>query len=297
MRLKCTLLTTLLFLAAVPLFSQATRRDMIVSTEWLAAKLDGQVIVIEVGNKDDYAVAHIPSARLLERHTLMRDIENVPNEIPPVAEFESAMTALGAGERTRVVFYSRDPLLAERAWFTFDYFGNGNRASVLNGGYARWVAEGRQTTSDVPVIVPSKFTAEPNAAAVTNLKAMKILVRARSSLGPALLIVDARPETSYRGDTAGAEVARAGHIPGAISIPWQRNLTNSANGALFRSDSELRSLYADLGVDRNTTVVTYCRTGVEASMTYFVLRYLGYDPSLYDGSFVEWSNDVNAPVI
>ena len=297
MRHRFTLLTTLLFLAAVPLFSQATRREMIVSTEWLAAKLDGQVIVIEVGTKEDYAAAHIPSARLLERHTLMRDIENVPNELPPVAEFESAMTALGVGERTRVVFYSRDPLLAARAWFTFDYFGNGHRASVLNGGYARWIAEGRQTTTEVPVIVPARFEAQPNFAAVTNLKAMKVLVRARSSLGPALLIVDARPETSYRGDVAGAAVARAGHIPGAISVPWQRNLTNSADGALFRSDSELRALYTELGADRNTTVITYCRTGVEASMTYFVLRYLGYDPSLYDGSFVEWSNDVNAPVI
>jgi len=89
-------------------------------------------------------------------------------------------------------------------------------------------------------------------------------------------------------------VARAGHIPGAITVPWQRNLTDEA---LFRSNNELRSLYAERGVNRDATVITYCRTGVEASMTYFVLRYLGFDASLYDGSFVEWSNDDNAPVV
>src|SRR4051812_13458122 len=92
MRLRVSLFIPLLFVIAVPLFSQNTRSDMIVSTEWLAERLDGRVIVVEVGDKQDYAAAHIPSARLLERHTLMRDIDRLPNEIPPVAEFEAAMT-------------------------------------------------------------------------------------------------------------------------------------------------------------------------------------------------------------
>jgi thiosulfate/3-mercaptopyruvate sulfurtransferase len=287
-------LASLLLTIALPVMSQSTRREMIVSTDWLAERLDGQVILIEVGEKSDFDAAHIPSARLLDRKALMRDIDNVPNEIPPVADFEAAMTALGVGNRTRVVFYSRDPLLATRAWFTFDYFGHGHRASVLNGGYARWVGEGKKTTTDVPTFVPAKFESEPNPAAVANLRVMRVLVHTRNVLGPSLVIIDARPATSYRGETAGTGVARAGHIPGAISVPWNRNLTDDA---LFRSDSELRSLYADLGAKRETTLVTYCRTGVEASMTYFVLRYLGFDASLYDGSFVEWSRDDNAAVV
>ena len=134
-------LAMLFLIVALPVMSQSTRRDMIVSTSWLSERLTGQVIVIEVGDKSSYDVGHIPTARLLERATLMRDIDNVPNEIPPAADFEAAMTALGAGNKTRVVFYSRDPILATRAWFTFDYFGQGHRASVLNGGYAKWVAE------------------------------------------------------------------------------------------------------------------------------------------------------------
>lgn len=287
-------LAFLFLIVAAPVMSQSTRRDMIVSTNWLSERLNGQVIVIEAGDKSSYDTGHIPSARLLERATLMRDIDHVPNEIPPVADFEAAMTALGVGNKTRVVFYSRDPILATRAWFTFDDFGHGNRACVLNGGYARWVAEGRTTTTDVPVFAPARFEGDPNPSVVANLRAMRVLVRIRDILGPALVIIDARPEANDRGETAGNGVSRAGHIPGARSVPWQRNLDNDG---LFRSEGDLRGLYSDLGAKGDTTVITYCRTGVEASMTYFVLRYIGLHPSLYDGSFVEWSNDNNAPVI
>ncbi|HEY3052769.1 MAG TPA: sulfurtransferase, partial [Thermoanaerobaculia bacterium] len=284
-------------LMALPAWSQATRSEMIVSTEWLAQKLDGQVIVVEVGEKNDYDRGHIPSARLLERKALLVRVDNIPNEVPPVADFEALLSRLGIGDTRRVVFYSREPLLATRAWFTLDYLGRGNRASVLNGGFARWVAEGRPTTTDVPIFQPASFTANPNAAALTTLPAMKVLVRVRRTLSPSLVLIDARPERSYRGEFAGAGVYRAGHIPGAISVYWRRNLADVSDGALFRTADELRALYANVGVTKESTVVTYCRTGVEASMTYFVLRYLGFDPSLYDGSFIEWSGNDSTPVI
>ncbi len=277
--------------------SHATRREMIVSTGWLASHLDGRVVVIEVGNKDDYETAHIPTARLLERHELLAMVDGVPDEIPPLQSLEAVFAKLGVGEEKRVVFYSRDPLLATRAWFTFDYLGHGHRASVLNGGFVRWTAEGKATTTEVPDVAAATFTASPNPSAITTLTAMKTLVRTRGSLGPALLMIDARPDVSYRGDHAGAGIDRAGHIPGAVNVYWRRNLDGPNDDALFRSDDELRNLYEKLGANRGTTIVAYCRTGLEASMTYFVLRYLGFDPSLYDGSFVEWSCDPDTPVI
>ncbi|MGZ4809178.1 MAG: sulfurtransferase [Thermoanaerobaculia bacterium] len=292
-RMTCVVMLAMLLL---PSWSYAARQEMIVSTEWLSARLDGQVIIVDVAEKADYEKGHIPGARLLERRLLMVTTDGVPNEIPPIADFEALMTRLGIGDKTRVVFYARDPLLPTRAWFTFDYFGQGHRASVLNGGYARWVSEKRATTTDVPLFEPSAFSAMPNPAALTTLRVMKALVRSRASLGDSLAVIDARPETGYRGDLAGTGVNRPGHIPGAINVSWQKNLTGPEDGALFRSDEELQALYARLGVNRNTTVITYCRTGVEASMTYFVLRYLGFDPSLYDGSFVEWSGDPDTPV-
>ena len=199
------------------------------------------------------------------------------------------MTGLGCGDRTRIVFYSRDPLLATRAWFTLDYLGHGHRASVLNGGFARWAAEGRAVSQDVPLFEPAEFNASPNRGSLTELKVMQVLVRQRSQLGNSLVMIDARPESHYRGQVESAGVDRAGHVPGAVNVPWRRNLDGSGDDALFRGEDELRAMYEKLGITRGTTVISYCRTGVEASMTYFVLRYLGFDPSLYDGSFVEWS--------
>lgn len=284
-------------LVAFPAAAQTARKDMIVSTDWLAERLDGQVIVIEVGDKIDYDKGHIPSARLIERRVLLVDVDRIPSEVPGVVAFEQLLSRLGVGEEKRIVFYSRQPLLATRAWFTLDYLGQGHRAAVLNGGYGRWVAEGKSVTTDVPVYEPVTFTARPNPVALTTLPAMKVLVRGRRSLGASLVIIDARPERSYRGDFPGAGVDRPGHIPGAINVFWQKNLAGSSDDALFRSDAELSALYGDLGVTKGTTVITYCRTGVEASMTYFVLRYLGYDPSLYDGSYVEWTRDDSTPVV
>lgn len=295
-RLLCVIVAAMLILVALPVASQNTRREMIVSSDWLSSRLDGKVLLVDVADKDEYEKGHIPSARLLEKKKLLVDVNGVPNEVPPVADFEALMTGLGIGDEKRIVLYSRDPLLATRAWFTLDYMGHGTRASVLDGGFAGWVADGKQVATDVPVFEPVPFHASPNQAAITNLKVMKTLIQARSALGDSLAVIDARPRENYRGELAGTGVARPGHIPGAINVFWQENLKGQGNNAKFRSDDELRALYTKLGVNRGTTVITYCRTGVEASMTYFVLRYLGFDPSLYDGSFVEWSGNHDTPV-
>ena len=268
------------------------RSEMIVSTDWLAERLDGKVILVHVGTAEEYASGHIPGARLLERREILTTANGIPNELPPVPDLEKALTRIGASGKERIVLYSFEPLLATRAWFTFDYLGQGHRTSVLNGGLAQWKAEDRPITTDVPVFEPLPFEAAPNMAVLTIHRAMTPLIRYRSSLGDALVVIDSRPAESYRGVTPGADIDsdRAGHIPGAINVPWTLNITD--NG-MFRGKDELTKLYAKIPMTRNTTVVTYCRTGVEASMTYFVLRYLGLDPTLYDGSYFEWSRDLS----
>ena len=294
--MRSKVLFALVLLVAFPLAANV-RQEMIVSTDWLAERLDGRVIVVEVGTKDDYDRGHIPGARLLQRRSLLVEVEGIPNELPSESEIEQLLTGLGIGEEKRVVFYSRQPLLATRAWFTLDYYGHGHRASVLDGGFAKWIAEGKPASAEEPAISPDRFGARRNPSAVTSFKVMKELIRSRNVLGDSLIAIDARPEPNYRGDTPGEGIYRAGHIPGAINIPWGRNLTGTNDDAVFRSADELRDLYTRYKVTRGATVVVYCRTGVEASMTYFVLRYLGLDASLYDGSFIEWSDDAGTPVV
>ena len=295
-RNRLTLFIALMaMVAATAASAQAVRSEMIVSTDWLAERLDTGVILVFAGNANDYAKEHIPTARLLKRSDILTDSNGIPNELPETAELEAIFTRLGLGGKSRIVIYSDDPLLATRTWFTFDYLGHGHRASVLDGGLQKWVKEGRTLTAEVAAFEPVPFDGEPNIAALTPHRAMKPMIRYRSSLGDALVVIDARPAAAYQGVMAGEKIdaERAGHIPGAINIPWQLNVTDSGE---FRTKDELQKLYASVPMNRGTSIITYCRTGVEASMTYFVLRYLGLDPSLYDGSYYEWTRDFSVAV-
>jgi thiosulfate/3-mercaptopyruvate sulfurtransferase len=108
-------------------------------------------------------------------------------------------------------------------------------------------------------------------------------------------LVDARPEAQYSGMEPGEGVARPGHIPGAGSLFWERTIRSAEQPALKDADT-LRALFRAAGVEDGETVVTYCRTGIQASFAYFVARYLGYDTKMYDASFIDWSSRSDLPV-
>lgn len=292
MRIRSLLLFLLMFVSSLAL-GQTVRRDIVVSPEWLAAH--PEAIVLEIGNRDGYAEGHIPGARLIELQSIVTDRNGTLNEVPPISTLESAFTAAGIGENGRIVVYSRDPLFAARAWFTLDYLGQGSRTSYLDGGFARWTAEQRPVSTETPAVSPVAFRASVRPELVMSLKAMQTLVRWRKELGPDLAIIDARAPEQFCGKEAGAGVDRRGHIPGAVNVVWTENLTTDATQRLL-PERELRELYASAGVAPRSTNVVYCRTGMQASVNYVVLKYLGYEVTLYDGSFVEWSGQADTHV-
>ena len=279
----------LLFIAAFPLAAQTLHQEMVVTTEWLANHL-GKVAVLEIGDSAAYTVAHIPGARLIETQELLAQRDGTPNELPPIGALEALFTRAGVGNRERIILYSRDPILAARAWFTLDYLGHGRRAAILDGGFAKWTDEQRAVSTETLPATPARFESRVNAAAVAQFKAIRDLVRYREVIGDDLVIIDARSPQQYRGTEAGAGVTRPGHIPGAANVPWNENLTTGVVPR-FLPEPELRELYTTAGVTPKSTNVIYCRSGMQASLGYFVLRYLGYDATLYDGSFIEWSRD------
>jgi len=282
-------LTSLFVVAlALPAAAQQGREDMLVSTQWLQQEL-ANVKLVDVGDRAAYEAGHIPGAVLIEVSSLLTKRDGVPNELPPVAELEDVFARAGIGARDRIILYSRDPIFAARAWFTLDYLGAGKRAAILDGGIAKWTAERRPTSSGIVRTTPGSFEARVVPESVTRLATMRELVRLRDAAGPSLALIDARSRQQFDGTDAGAEVSFAGHIPGAVNVPFALNFI-PGDMAVFRSARELRDLYARAGISRSTANVVYCRTGMQASVTYFVLKYLGYDASLYDGSYLEWSN-------
>lgn len=295
----CTVAT--LLAACVPFASRGgddappdLNAEILVSAEQLAESLqDPELVVLHVAReRSGYDAGHVPGARFLPLGAIVAERGGVPNELPPVARLDSVFESAGVGDDRRVVLYGDlDGLAAARAFFTLDYLGH-RRTAVLDGGLAAWRAEGRPVSREAPApVAAASFTPAPQPQLVVDAA----WVRAHlDSAGVALL--DARPAAEYTGETPGDGITRPGHIPGAENLFW-RNTLLSGQRPVLRTPAVLRGMFRLAGVESGDTVVTYCRSGVQASHLYFVSRYLGYPTRMYDGSFLDWNRRAGFPVV
>ena len=274
------------FLRAVPIalllvsasFAQQPKPhpDLVVSTQWLAAHgSDSKLVIVHVGDPDNYKSAHIPGARSLPGNKFTAP----GTELPPDDQLKATLEAIGISDDSRVVIYSPDwGPMASRLFFTLDYLGF-NNVSLLDGGLEKWQEEKRPTSADEPVITRGTLTIHPHPELVAKLGQVKDLTSAPQSN---TVIVDARPLRRYRN----------GHLPGAVPLFWEKNLVDAeALSQVLKSPEELRKMYAAAGATTGKKIISYCEVGWQATYTYFIARYLGYDAAMYDGSWSEWSKE------
>lgn len=270
--------------------------DYLVETDWVADHLnDPQIRIVE--SDEDYLLyetGHIPGAVKVDWFTTLQD--PVRRDFLDKEEFEKLCSRLGISNNTTVVFYGdKNNWFACYAFWLFEYFGHENM-KIMNGGRAKWTAEGRPLTKEVPTFPPTDYRAkEPKKEIRTfrdevmeQLKANRPLVDVRSpqEFSGELLAMPNYPQE-------GAQ--RGGHIPGAVNIPWSKAVREDGT---FKPADELRQLYESQGVTPDEEVIAYCRIGERSSHTWFVLKYLLGYPSVknYDGSWTEWGNLVGAPI-
>jgi thiosulfate/3-mercaptopyruvate sulfurtransferase len=268
------------------------RDSMIVTTDWLAKHLqDDSLVLFQVGDQKEYEAAHIPGAQFIQTGDISTPRgQGLLLELPPVDQLKAAFEKFGLTDRSRIVIYfSKDWVTpTARIYFTLDYLGFGDRTSILDGGLPAWRAAGQPVTPEVKPVKPGNFMPHPNAKLVVDAAWVSANLN-----NPSVAILDARASKFYTGQDAG-QMPRAGHIPHAKSIPFSTLLEDSTNR--FKSPADLSALFTAAGVKRNDSVTTYCHIGQQASLLYFVARYLGYDAHLYDGSFQDWSNRKDLPV-
>jgi thiosulfate/3-mercaptopyruvate sulfurtransferase len=270
------------------------RPEMLVTTEWLAAHLhDAELVVLCVGATPEfYAKGHIPGARqiLLGEIAVTRD--GIPNELPGEIALLKVFAAAGVSNSTRVVLYGeRFNLLAARAYFTLDYLGVAEHAALLDGGMEKWTAEHRPVSTEKPSVKAAWLTIAPRPKILVDTVAMRKLTQEKAG---AVTLIDARPPKEFTGEQLSEDVQKAGHIPGATSLYWMDMVVSRENPVL-KPEAELRRMYTEAQAAPGRPLVTYCRTGMQSSFDYFVAKYLGYEPSMYDASFFEWSAK-NLPV-
>jgi len=273
-----------------------TREEMLVTTRWLINHLkDKQVFVLHVSREQkSYDEGHIPGARFLSLGSILATRDGISNELPPVEKLKNLFEGLGIGDRGRIVLYGdNNGLSAARAYFTLDYLGHGHRAALLDGGLEKWKAEGLQLETTPAKFESARFT--PSLSPDILAKFDVVLDQswlATNNPDTNVAIIDARSQEQYVGSTN----QRSGHIPGSANVYWMQNL-NSGDIPTIKSVAELRKLYESVGLKPGQKIITYCNTGMQASHSYFMLKYLGYDVSMYDGSFSEWSKSDSAPIV
>jgi thiosulfate/3-mercaptopyruvate sulfurtransferase len=264
------------------------RPEMLVTTGWLAANLsEPDVIVLCINSTPEfYSKGHIPGARQIKLEDIAVTRDGIPNELPPVEVLKHVFEAAGVSNSSRVVLYGeRFNLLAARAYFTLDYLGVAARAAILDGGLEKWTTERRPLSTETPQAKTTTLVISPRPEILVDTNAMRELSQKKPGT---VTLVDARPTKEFTGEQLSEDVAKAGHIPGAKGLYWMDMLVSRQNPVL-KPEAELRRMYSALNARSDQPLVTYCRTGMQSSFDYFVARYLGYEPSMYDGSFYEWS--------
>ena len=272
--------------------------DVLVETEWLAEHLDDDSIrIVEVDeNPALYAEAHIPGAIGFDWKEDLQD--PVKRDFLDAEAFGELMGSRGiSNDHTVILYGDRNNWFAAYTYWYFRYYGH-DRVKLVNGPREKWIAEGRETTTEVPSHPPATFTTQ---AGDDSIRAYRDQVK--DALDSESRLVDVRSPAEYAGEILamegyeqeGAQVA--GHIPGAASVPWS-SAVNEEDGT-FKSADELRALYTDKGVlDGDSPVIAYCRIGERSAHTWFVLHELLGQEEVrnYDGSWSEWGSLVGAPV-
>jgi len=267
-----------------------SREPWLVTTSWLQEHLgDPDLVVLQVAaTRREYRQGHVPGARFLWSQSYAPSTPDGTYELPTFQQAAALATELGLRPDSRVVivYAGQQVQQSARALLTLEHYGLGRRASILNGGFDAWKAEGRPVSTDTPQFAAG--SARP--AGGGRFVADAAYVQARLNQ-PATTIVDAREARFYKGEGGGQP--RPGHIPGAVNVPFASLL----DGGRIKDEAALRAIFTAAGVKPGAEVVSYCHIGQQASLVWLAARILGHEARLYDGSFEDWSGRDDLPVV
>ncbi|MCU0729434.1 MAG: 3-mercaptopyruvate sulfurtransferase [Sphingopyxis sp.] len=273
--------------------------EPLVTTEWLAKELGASDLRVVDATKfgsdaarnarAEYEAGHIPTAVFMDLGELTDPSDPIENMAPKAEKFASRMQSLGLGDGSRIVLYDDSPMASSaRAWWLLKLFG-AHDVAILDGGLAKWKAEGRPLEMGTHSLRHRHFTVWRDAAVVRTKDQMLANLDSKAEQ-----VVDARGAKRFTGEDRDTRPGLApGHIPGSRNLPF---------GTLFNEDGTwkqgdaLAAAFADAGVDMDKPMVTTCGSGMTASAVAFAAHLLGKDDvAVYDGSWTEWGADPATP--
>jgi thiosulfate/3-mercaptopyruvate sulfurtransferase len=271
-------------------------KDVLVESDWLQQHLnDDSIRIVEVDeNPQLYAEAHIPGAIGFDWKEDLQDA--VKRDFLGPEDFGRLFAENGISDEHTIVLYGdRNNWFAAYTYWYLKYYGH-DKVLLLNGPREKWIADGRETSTELPSYPAAEFTAQPGN---DEIRARRDEVLA--AVEAPTRLVDVRSPAEFAGEIispSGYEqegAQRAGHIPTAASVPWAQVVKEDGT---FKSAAELRELYTGKGVLNGEDIIAYCRIGERSAHTWFVLHeLLGHENvKNYDGSWTEWGSLVGVPV-
>lgn len=279
------MLTSLLFTAA--LAAAYVHPEQLVETEWVAAHAADRDVRIVDMRRSGYAAGHVPEAVYLSPEAI-RDANSPPTFLPTPEAFKAMMERLGISDTTRVVVYDETGIYAPRFWWILNYFGHTNVA-LVNGGWRKWTAEQRPTSTTMPAVAAGRFTPKPTPKWLATASDVVAAIDQ-----PGTKIVDARTEREI-GGAPQANIKRGGFVPSSIPVYYEELLDQQHR--TFKSADEIAQIYQSRGILPSHNVIVYCLVGMRASVDIFALYLIGYDSlKNYYGAWEEWGNRDDLPL-
>lgn len=276
----------------------STRNDILVSTDWLATRLDApDIVVVDASwylptqNRDgkaEYLAEHIPGAVHFDIDTVKDASSSLPHMLPNANTFAQAVGAMGIGDGMKIVVYDGAGLFsAPRVRWMFKVFGAGD-VVILDGGLPKWKAEGRPLESGPVKRQPRRFTARLDNSAVADLGDVR-----RALASGSAQVVDARPADRFRGEAPEPRPGlKAGHMPGSLNLP----ATSIIENGRLKDEAEIRAALDQAGINGARPVITSCGSGVTAAIVALALETVGKPAkALYDASWAEWGGREDCP--
>lgn len=291
-----------LFFISQSLYASPDSSQWLVTPQWVKEHLNDQnlTIVYVSLNPQDYEKEHIPNSIYVDWKADLADKrEKIHYEMVPKDDFEKLMSRIGATQDTTLIFYDNfNNRLALRALYVTAFYGH-EKAAILEGGISSWKSAGFDTTHIVPAITSSNYSV---MEIHSGIKVDKTYVE-KNLRNKRVTFVDSRPWKMYTGETVGImvntgkEVARRGHLPGAINLPWKSNIDEKT---MFLDGDTLMKMYREKGLKKGKgDIVFYCNEGVHGVFNWFVTsKILGFkNVTVYEGSMGEWAEDPLRPMV
>jgi thiosulfate/3-mercaptopyruvate sulfurtransferase len=272
-----------------------SRDSVLVSADWAEKNIGADKVVFVEVDEDTtaYDGGHIPGAVKIDWKTELQD--QVRRDFVNKAQFEALLSAKGiANDDTVILYGGNNNWFAAYAYWYFKLYGH-DQVKLLDGGRKKWELDGREYSTEVPTRAATQYTAQEQDRSIRAFRDDTVAAIGNHNL------IDVRSPDEYAGRLLAPahlpqeQAQRPGHVPTALSVPWSKAANEDGT---FKSDEELRKLYAEAGIDDSKPTIAYCRIGERSSHTWFALHeLLGYsDVRNYDGSWTEYGSLVGVPV-